>query len=67
MPDPRVVGAAPLDPGLKIEHPYRGASFTTLYNELNGFCNAQMRHPETTPALIPQEKGGAEKRGKEFR
>ena len=44
-PDPRVVGATPLDPGLKSGHPCRGASFTTLYNELNGFCNTQMRHP----------------------
>ena len=25
MPDPRVVGATPLDPGLKSGHPYRGA------------------------------------------
>ena len=26
MPDPRVVGATPLDPGLKSGHPYRGAT-----------------------------------------
>ena len=44
-PDPRVVGATPLDPGLKSGHPGRGASFTTLYNELNGFCTTQMRQP----------------------
>ena len=44
-PDPRVVGATPLDPGLKSGHPCRGDSFTTLYNELNGFCTTQMRHP----------------------
>ena len=37
MPDPRVVGATPLDPGLKSGHPCRGASFTTLHSELNGF------------------------------
>ena len=44
-PDPRVVGATPLDPGLKSGHPCRGASFTTLHNEWSGSCNAQMRHP----------------------
>ena len=44
MPDPRVVGATPLDPGLKSGHPCRGAPFTTLHNELNGFCTTQMRH-----------------------
>ena len=44
-PDPRVVGATPLVPGLKSGHPCRGASFTSLYNELNGFCTTQMRHP----------------------
>ena len=44
-PDPRVVGATPHDPGLKSGHPCRGASFTTLYNELNGFCTTQMRQP----------------------
>ena len=43
-PDPRVVGATPLDPGLKSGHPCRGASFTTLHNEWSGSCNAQMRH-----------------------
>ena len=26
MPDPRVFGARPLDPGLNDEHPFRGAS-----------------------------------------
>jgi len=26
MPDPRVVGTTPLDPGLNDEHPFRGAS-----------------------------------------
>ena len=31
MPAPRVVGATPLDPGLKSGHPCRGASFTTLH------------------------------------
>ena len=46
-PDPRVVGATPLDPGLKSGHPYRGASFTTLHSGLNGFCTTQMRHPCT--------------------
>ena len=45
LPGPRVFGATPLDPGLKSGHPCRGASFTTLYNELNGFCTTQMRHP----------------------
>ena len=44
-PAPRVVGATPLDPGLKSGHPCRGASFTTLHNEWSGSCNAQMRHP----------------------
>ena len=48
-PDPRVVGATPLDPGLKIGHLCRGASFTTLHNEWSGSCNAQMRHPWTIP------------------
>ena len=48
-PDPRVVGATPLDPGLKSGHPCRGASFTTLHNEWSGSCNAQMRHPWTIP------------------
>ena len=45
MPDPRVVGATPLDPGLKSGHPYRGASFPTLHDELDDLCKAQMRHP----------------------
>ena len=48
-PDPRVVGATPLDPGLKSGHPCRGASFTTLHNEWSGSCNTQMRHPGTIP------------------
>ena len=52
MPDPRVVGATPLDPGLKSGHPCRGASFTTLYNELNGFCTTQMRQPCTSACGI---------------
>ena len=51
MPDPRVVGAAPLDPWLNDEHPYRGAFFTTLHSKWSGFCNAQMRHPwSSTPS-----------------
>ena len=51
MPDPRVVGAAPLDPLLNDEHPYRGAFFTTLHSKWSGFCNAQMRHPwSSTPS-----------------
>ena len=45
MPDPRVFGAAPLDPGLKNGHPCRGASFPTLHNELNRFCTTHMRPP----------------------
>ena len=45
MPAPRVVGATPLDPGLKSEHPCRGASYPTLRDELNDLCRAQMRHP----------------------
>ena len=52
MPDPRVVGATPLDPGLKSGHPCRGASFTTLYNQLNGFCTTQMRQPCTSACGI---------------
>ena len=51
-PDPRVVGATPLDPGLKSGHPCRGASFTTLHNEWSGSCNAQMRHPCTHPGHL---------------
>ena len=43
--DPRVVGATPLDPGLKSGHPCRGASFPTLHNELNRFCTTQVRPP----------------------
>ena len=45
MPNPRVVGATPLDPGLKSGHPCRGASFPTLHNELNRFCTTQVRPP----------------------
>ena len=45
MPNPRVFGATPLDPGLKSGHPRRGASFPTLHNELNRFCTTQMRPP----------------------
>ena len=45
MPDPRVFGATPLDPGLKSGHPCRGASFPTLHNELNRFCTTQVRPP----------------------
>ena len=41
MPDPRVIGASPLDPGLKSGHPCRGALFTILHKELNSFCTAQ--------------------------
>ena len=44
-PDPRVVGATPLDPGLKSGHPCRGASFLTLHDELDDLFKAQMRHP----------------------
>ena len=44
VPDPRVVGATPLDPGLKSGYPYRGASFHTLHDELDDLCKAQMRH-----------------------
>ena len=46
MPDPRVVGATPLDPGLKSGHPYRGASFPTLHDELDDLCKSQMHHPQ---------------------
>ena len=52
MPDPRVVGATPLDPGLKSGHPCRGASFTTLHSEWSDSCNAQMRQL-CTPKLNP--------------
>ena len=45
MRDPRVVGATPLDPGLKSGHPSRGVSFPTLHDELDDICKAQMRHP----------------------
>ena len=45
MPDPRVVGTMPLDPGLKSGHPCRGASFPTLHDELDDLFKAQMRHP----------------------
>ena len=46
MPDAWVVGATPLDPGLKSWHPYRGASFPTLHDELDDLRKAQMRHPQ---------------------
>ena len=45
MPDPWVVGATPLDPGLKSGHPCRGASFPTLHDELDDLCKPQMCHP----------------------
>ena len=52
MRDPRVVGATPLDSGLKSGHPSRGASFPTLHDELDDICKAQMRHPlEGRPGL----------------
>ena len=59
-PDPRVVGATPLDPGLKSGHPCRGASFTTLHNEWSGSCNAQMRHPCPPQLNIETERYSAE-------
>ena len=34
--------------GLKSGHPYRGASFSTIHNELNGFYTSQMRHPDNS-------------------
>ena len=49
MPFPRVIGATPLDPGLKNGHPCRGASFPSLHDEMNSFCTAQMRHPCQEP------------------
>ena len=76
MPDPRVIGATPLDPGLRSEHPCRGASFATLHNELSGFSNAQMRQPwggagmgldmcGISRTFAPQSKGGKTYRGVE--
>jgi len=54
-PDPRVVGAMPLDPGLKSGHPCWGASFTTLHDEWSGSSNAQMRHPCLHPSPPPHK------------
>ena len=34
MPDPRVIGATPLDHVARERAPARGASFPTLHNEL---------------------------------
>ena len=45
MPDPRVFGATPLDPGLKSGHPCRGASFSTIHNDLNG----PLHHSNASP------------------
>ena len=52
MSDPWVVGATPLDPGLKSGHPCRGASFTTLHNELIGFCATHMRYPVVDRSVL---------------
>ena len=43
--NPESSGLRPSTSGLKNGHPCRGASSSTLHNELNSFCTAQMRHP----------------------
>ena len=48
MADPRVVGATPLDPGLKSGHPCRGASFSTIHNDLNG----PLHHSNASPLFV---------------
>ena len=45
LPCPRVFGATPLDPGLKSGHPCRGASFSTIHNDLNG----PLHHSNASP------------------
>ena len=58
MADPRVFGAAPLDPWLRSGHPCRGAS---PHDETKGFCATQVRYPQRY-ALACRSLAGHRKR-----
>ena len=63
MPDPRVVGATPLDPGLNDEHPFRGAS----PDDLGGYPSHPSRKgeaPDISPARsrLPDPAGAKPRR-----
>ena len=67
MPDPRVVGATPLDPGLNDEHPFRGAS----PDDLGGYPSHPSRKgeaPDISPARsrLPDPAGAKPRRDHRF-
>ena len=67
MPDPRIFGAAPLDPGLNDEHPFRGAS----PDDLGGYPSHPSRKsdaPDIPPARsrLPDPVGAKPRRDHRF-
>ena len=66
MADPRVFGAAPLDPWLKSGHPQGVLRPPLLQEEMNGFCATRVRYPlrSANASSLPRASPSADSRSR---